>query len=69
MTVTISSQLLGTTVVGATMKANDAQFWLMQNSWFMWIPLLGALGSMITLYFKRQSYPSNIALLGLFTIF
>jgi hypothetical protein len=51
------------------MKANDAQFWLMEHSWFMWIPLLGALGSMITLYFKRQSYPSNIGLLGSFTVF
>lgn len=62
-------QLLGTTVVGASLRYADAQIYIAQHSWLVWLPLIGSLVSMVALFFKRQSYPANVALLGTFTLF
>jgi len=41
--------------------------WIQSNSWMMWISLFGAIGFMLLTFWKRKSYPMNIAFLTGFT--
>lgn len=41
--------------------------WIQSNSWMMWISLIGAIGFMLLTFWKRKSYPMNIAFLTGFT--
>ena len=62
-------QLVSTTVVGATMMLNtDIKNWVQSNQWMMIVALVGSIGSLLTLMWKRNSYPTNFYLLGLFTL-
>ncbi|EPQ31530.1 uncharacterized protein PFL1_00863 [Pseudozyma flocculosa PF-1] len=61
-------QLLGTTVVAAIMTTKGVAGWVQQNQWAFVVPLIGSLVTMGVLYWKRHSHPTNILLLGLFTL-
>ncbi|PWN52128.1 UPF0005-domain-containing protein [Violaceomyces palustris] len=61
-------QLLGTTAVGAIMSTQGVASWLQQNQWAFIVPLFGSLITMGFLYWKRHSHPTNLFLLGLFTL-
>ncbi|WFD49833.1 hypothetical protein GLX27_004518 [Malassezia furfur] len=61
-------QLLGTAVVAGAMSTSGAVAWVQQNSWFLFVPLIGSLASLGALYWKSQSHPANLVLLALFTL-
>ncbi|KAN0061489.1 hypothetical protein ACQY0O_006336 [Thecaphora frezii] len=61
-------QILGTTVVAAIMTTQQIAGWVQQNQWAMILPLIGSLVTMGFLYWKRHSHPTNLVLLGLFTL-
>lgn len=61
-------QILGTTVIAAIMTTQGIASWVQQNQWAFIVPMVGSLATMGVLYFKRHSHPTNIILLGLFTV-
>ena len=42
--------------------------WIQSNQWMMWVSLFGALGFMLLTFWKRKSYPMNLAFLSGFTV-
>jgi len=61
-------QLAGTTVVGAIMSTEKVSGWVQENTWAIIAPAFLALFVMFGLFWKRQSHPTNIILLGVFTL-
>ncbi|KAH9814794.1 inhibitor of apoptosis-promoting Bax1-domain-containing protein [Melampsora americana] len=61
-------QIAATTLVGSLMRLDLLKSFLLSHTWIIFIPLIGALVSMLFLYAKRHSSPANLILLGLFTI-
>ncbi|KAI5478343.1 bax inhibitor family protein [Pseudohyphozyma bogoriensis] len=61
-------QILLSAVVGGVMMTESVSGWVREHSGLMLIPMFGAIGVMIATYVKRHSHPSNILLLGLFTL-
>lgn len=61
-------QLLGTTIVGGIMSTAKVSAWVQANQWAFIVPMIGSLVSMGFLYWKRHSHPTNLVLLGLFTL-
>lgn len=61
-------QLLGTTIVGGLMSTKSISTWVQANQWAFIVPLIGSLVSMGFLYWKRHSHPTNLILLGTFTL-
>ncbi len=66
--VTLFCQILGTTVIAGIMQTQGVAAWVQQNQWAFIVPLIGSLVTMGFLYWKRHSHPTNILLLGLFTM-
>lgn len=63
-------QLAATTAIGATLSYNtSAKLYVQSNMWTFWVPFIGSIVSMITLFSLRQRYPANVALLSVFTVF
>lgn len=50
------------------MRLDSSRAFLIAHTWTIFIPLVGALVSMLFLYAKRHSSPANLILLGLFTV-
>ena len=63
------AQICATTIIGASLRQANAQIYIVQHTWVFWLPLVGSIISMLALFYKRQSYPANVALLSLFTVF
>jgi len=61
-------QIAGTTLVGGLIKLTDATLWFQQNTWAILTPSILAIFVMLGLFWKRQSHPWNIILLGVFTL-
>jgi len=62
-------QLLGTAVVGAYMQQSHASTWIQNNAWAFYTAMVGSLVSLGLLWWKRHSYPVNMAFLSVFTLF
>ncbi|EGG10627.1 uncharacterized protein MELLADRAFT_115498 [Melampsora larici-populina 98AG31] len=61
-------QIAATTLVGSLMRLDICRSFLLSHTWTIFIPLVGALISMLFLYVKRHSSPANLILLSLFTV-
>lgn len=61
-------QIAATTIVGSLMRLDASRSFLLAHTWTIFIPLVGALISMLFLYAKRHSSPANLILLSLFTV-
>lgn len=61
-------QIAATTVVASFMRLDSARALLLAHSWLIFVPLVGAIISMLALFAKRHSSPTNLILLGLFTV-
>ncbi|WVR09645.1 hypothetical protein IAU60_006718 [Kwoniella sp. DSM 27419] len=62
-------QLLVTSVVALGMSHPAVSDFTRQNSWIIWIPLIGSMVSLFMVYWKRHHHPANLILLGIFTMF
>lgn len=62
-------QLLGTSVVAASLNYTSGAAYIQTHQWAFWTPLVASIVSMIALFVYRQSYPLNIVLLSLFSLF
>ncbi|WRT69986.1 uncharacterized protein IL334_006979 [Kwoniella shivajii] len=62
-------QLLLTSVVSLGMSYPTVSDFTKQNSWIIWIPLIGSMVSLFMVYWKRHHHPANLILLGIFTLF
>lgn len=65
---TLFIQILGTTVFAGIMTTKGVAGWFQQNQWAFILPLFGSLITLGFLYWKRHSHPTNLILLGLFTL-
>lgn len=64
----LTAQILLTTGLSAvSFFSTSYKEWIQSNSWMMWISLFGAIGFMLLTFWKRKSYPMNIAFLTGFT--
>ncbi|KAG0142251.1 hypothetical protein CROQUDRAFT_662821 [Cronartium quercuum f. sp. fusiforme G11] len=61
-------QIAATAIVGSLMRLDTPRAFLLAHTWTIFIPLVGALVSMLFLYAKRHSSPANLILLSLFTL-
>lgn len=63
------TQIVSTTIIGAVMMSNQSvKTWVQTNQWMMITAVVGSFVSLLALFWKRQSYPTNFYLLGLFTV-
>lgn len=62
-------QVLATTLVGWAMQGDAVVDWTHTHPGLIWIPMIGSFVSMFGVYFKARSSPTNIVLLGVFTMF
>ncbi|EMC91410.1 hypothetical protein BAUCODRAFT_152667 [Baudoinia panamericana UAMH 10762] len=64
----LTVQLLLTTALSAvSFFSTPYKNWIQTNQWMMWVSLFGAIGFMLLTFWKRKSYPMNLAFLGVFT--
>lgn len=64
----LTVQLLLTTALSAvSFFSQPYKNWIQSNQWAMWVSLFGAIGFMLLTFWKRKSYPMNLAFLGVFT--
>lgn len=64
----LTVQLLLTTALSAVSFWSDSyRNWIQSNQWMLWVSLFGAIGFMLLTFWKRKSYPMNLAFLGAFT--
>ncbi|KAI9845758.1 MAG: hypothetical protein M1837_004591 [Sclerophora amabilis] len=64
----LTVQLLATTILCSISFFSDSyKQWIQSNTWMMWLSLFGAIGFMVLTYWKRKSYPMNLAFLTGFT--
>ena len=68
------TDVLRTVQIVATMIISSISYfsetyknWIQTNPWMMWVSLFGAIGFMLLTYWKRKSYPMNLAFLSGFT--
>ncbi|XP_011307519.1 protein lifeguard 4 [Fopius arisanus] len=65
----ISVQLLLTVVISAVfILCEPVKQCVQQNSWMMGVSFFATFGILIALHFKRREHPTNLILLGAFTI-
>ncbi|MBW0532713.1 hypothetical protein O181_072428 [Austropuccinia psidii MF-1] len=62
-------QIAATGLVASIMRLDSCRFLLLAHPWIIFVPLVGAIVSMLILFAKRHSSPANVILLSLFTIF
>ncbi|KAG7660998.1 uncharacterized protein J8A68_005518 [[Candida] subhashii] len=66
----LTIQLMATVIVGFIIRSSDSiKLWALSNVWLLFVSMLGAIGCMIGAFIKARSYPTNLILLGGFTIF
>jgi FtsH-binding integral membrane protein len=64
----LTVQLLLTTAMSSvSFFSTSYRNWIQTNQWMMWVSLFGAIGFMLLTFWKRKSYPMNLAFLGAFT--
>lgn len=64
----LTVQLLATTALSAiSFFSVGYKSWIQSNQWMMWVSLFGAIGFMLLTFWKRKSYPMNLAFLTGFT--
>lgn len=64
----LTVQLLATTALSAiSFFSTGYKTWIQSNQWMMWVSLFGAIGFMLLTFWKRKSYPMNLAFLTGFT--
>lgn len=64
----LSVQLLATTLVASLFLLNEsAKVFVQENSWMLLVSMLGTLGTLFALMWKRQETPTNYILLAVFT--
>jgi len=64
----LTVQLLLTTAMSSiSFFSVSYRNWIQTNQWMMWVSLFGAIGFMLLTFWKRKSYPMNLAFLGVFT--
>ncbi|EJU04304.1 glutamate binding protein [Dacryopinax primogenitus] len=61
-------QILGTVIVAAGMRTEDAMFFVKQHPSVVIVPLFGTLINLGVLFWKRHSHPLNLVLLATFTL-
>jgi len=59
--------LLTTALSSISFFSPSYKRWIQSNQWMMWVSLFGAIGFMLLTYWKRKSYPMNLAFLTAFT--
>ena len=61
-------QILFTTGLSAlSFFSSGYKSWIQTNQWMMWVSLFGALGTLLLVFWKRKSYPTNLIFLSAFT--
>lgn len=64
----LTVQLLLTTALSSISFFSDSyKRWIQSNTWMMWLSLFGAIGFLLLTFWKRKSYPTNLAFLACFT--
>ncbi|KAL4808688.1 inhibitor of apoptosis-promoting Bax1-domain-containing protein [Aspergillus unguis] len=65
----LTVQLLLTTALSSISFFNESyRTWIRSNTWLMMVSVFGALGFLLLTFWKRKSYPTNLAFLSGFTI-
>ncbi|KAF2680520.1 transmembrane BAX inhibitor motif-containing protein-like protein 4 [Lentithecium fluviatile CBS 122367] len=65
----LTVQLLATSVLGGiAMMSTAYRNWIQANQWMMWVSLIGAFVFLGLTFWKRKSYPANLAFLAGFTL-
>ncbi|KAI9762009.1 MAG: sphingosine N-acyltransferase lag1 [Chaenotheca gracillima] len=65
----LTVQLLATTILSSiSFFSPSFKQWIQTNMWLAWLSLFGSIGFMLLTYWKRKSYPMNLAFLSVFTI-
>ncbi|KAJ3066964.1 hypothetical protein HK102_007521, partial [Quaeritorhiza haematococci] len=65
----LAVQLGLTTVVSGIFMSSDAvKEWAINNPWMLWTSMFATIVTMLGLIWKRRSHPTNLYLLGLFTL-
>jgi len=65
----LTVQLLATAVVSSvSFFSEDFKFWIQTHAWMMFVSIFGSLGFLFATYWKRKSYPTNLAFLSVFTL-
>jgi FtsH-binding integral membrane protein len=63
-------QILATVLVGFAIRLSDSiRGFCFLNLWLFYVSLVGSIVTLIATMFKARSYPSNVILLGTFTLF
>ncbi|KAJ2230663.1 hypothetical protein H4R99_006559 [Coemansia sp. RSA 1722] len=66
----LTLQLLATTAVGAYLRHIDANSgFLLRNAWTVYAAMFGTIVSMVGLWWKANSHPTNMVFLSAFTLF
>jgi FtsH-binding integral membrane protein len=66
----LTLQLLTTVIFSIiVLTSTTVQLWIIDNTWTLFLSIIGSFISLIALYWKSQSYPTNMILLGVFTLF
>lgn len=64
-----TAQILLTTILSSiSFFSVSYRYWIQNNFWLMIVSVFGALGFMLATYWKRKSYPANLAFLSAFTV-
>jgi len=62
-------QILATMIVSSiSYFSGSFKTWIQGNPWMVWVSMFGAIGFMLLTFWKRKSYPMNLAFLSAFTI-
>lgn len=65
----LSAQLLLTVGIGAVISMNlHVKAWALSHIWVFYLSMIGSIGFVLGALFKQRTYPTNIILLGGFTI-
>jgi FtsH-binding integral membrane protein len=65
----LACQLLFTAALSVVMSQPSVIEWTRANSWFFWIPMIGSFASLFALMWKAQTFPLNLVILAIFTLF
>ncbi|KAI9726981.1 MAG: hypothetical protein M1828_000329 [Chrysothrix sp. TS-e1954] len=64
----LTVQLVATAALSAVSFFSEGyKTWIRENTWMLWLSMFGAIGFMLLTYWKRKSYPTNLAFLAGFT--
>lgn len=65
----LAIQILGTVLVGFIIRSSPSiKEWCFSNMWLFAITMIGSIGFLVATHFKARSYPTNLFLLGGFTL-